>query len=201
MPQIWHATTTTRATAWKHATATGCVDATDLACNDNNACNGVETCDLQPDALMPQIWHATTTTRATAWKQGTLQPDASMHDLDATTTIISLRLALRRALTGACNCAEHATPVQPETCNARAATVVTAWKDATLRIGCVEGTALVCDDGNACAAGEFCNEDPTRRPMRQGTALVCDDGEFCNGVETCDDATGCVDGTASLCSR
>ena len=24
---------------------TGCVAATDLACNDNNACNGVETCD------------------------------------------------------------------------------------------------------------------------------------------------------------
>ena len=35
--------------------ATGCVDGTALVCDDGNACDGVETCEMQPDALKAQL--------------------------------------------------------------------------------------------------------------------------------------------------
>jgi hypothetical protein len=60
----------------------------------------------------------------------------------------------------------------------------------------VAGTALTCDDGDACNGVETCD---ALLGCVAGTALTCDDGDACNGVETCDALLGCVAGAPLEC--
>jgi hypothetical protein len=88
---------------------------------------------------------------------------------------------------------------------------------------CTPGTALTCDDGNACTAdacdegtgcvnapladGTSCSDGDTCNGAEMcgggicgaGTPLSCDDSNACNGVETCTQTSGCVSGTAPSC--
>ena len=63
---------------------------------------------------------------------------------------------------------------------------------------CVPGVALICDDGDACNGQELCaSPEGTCAP---GVAVVCDDGDPCNGQERCAPADGaCLPGVAPTC--
>ena len=49
-------------------------------------------------------------------------------------------------------------------------------------------TAVPCNDGNACTAGEVCADGA----CQGGAAMVCDDGNPCTD-DSCDPAMGCID--------
>jgi len=62
--------------------------------------------------------------------------------------------------------------------------------------GCfqVNNTAS-CSDGNACTAGDVC----TAGACTSGGLIQCSDGDPCNGLETCDPESGCLPGTPLDC--
>jgi hypothetical protein len=87
-------------------------------------------------------------------------------------------------------------------------------------VGCMDGSALDCDDGNACTIdscaaeggclnesivcddGDACNGVETCNPemgCEQGEPLACGDGDICNGVESCDSELGCLMGQSLDC--
>jgi hypothetical protein len=70
-----------------------------------------------------------------------------------------------------------------ETCNAQ--------------VGCVQGTAVNCDDGIGCTFDQ-CN-DPVGTCSHYSQDFVCDDGLFCNGQEVCG-PSGCKAGTPAVCN-
>jgi hypothetical protein len=51
-----------------------------------------------------------------------------------------------------------------------------------------------CDDASACTSGDVCTAGAC-----VGTAVQCDDNNACNGVETCDPAFGCQIGVTPIC--
>jgi hypothetical protein len=63
--------------------------------------------------------------------------------------------------------------------------------------GCLDGTAVDCDDLVDCTA-DSCNETDDQCDHLPDNAQ-CDDGLYCNGEELCDVHSGCVDGAAVDC--
>ncbi|MGE0790417.1 MAG: MYXO-CTERM sorting domain-containing protein [Sandaracinaceae bacterium] len=63
---------------------------------------------------------------------------------------------------------------------------------------CMAGTALDCDDANACTT-DTCDMTAgcMNAPVFAGTS--CSDGDMCNGDETCDGSGACMTGTALDC--
>lgn len=73
--------------------------------------------------------------------------------------------------------------------------------DETCNVGtgtCVAGTAPNCNDGVACTA-DSCNE-ATDSCDNEPSDAACSDSKFCTGLETCDPVDGCQAGTPPSCS-
>src|SRR5437867_2978074 len=196
----------------------GCVNApiarcctADADCDDGDACNGLETCDVANQTCQagtPVVCEdndvCTTNTCDHATGACSFPPiagccnvDPDCNDNDACTT-------------DTCDTVQHVCNHTPavtrddgifcnglETCNPQDGT-------------CVPGSAPTCDDGMVCTA-DSC--DPAANNNAGGcvnapiagcctTDADCDDGDVCSGTETCDTNTGaCQNGTPLVCDN
>ena len=181
----------------------------DADCDDGDACNGVETCDVANQTCQagtPVVCNdgdvCTTDTCDHATGLCSFPPVAGCCNVDADCDDQDL------CTTDACDTVQHVCNHTPavtcddglfcnglETCNPQDGT-------------CVLGTPPTCDDGMVCTA-DSC--DPTANNNTGGcvnapiagcctTDADCDDHDVCTGTETCEVATGmCHPGTAMVC--
>lgn len=64
--------------------------------------------------------------------------------------------------------------------------------------GCIDGTAINCDDGINCTVDDC--DDGAGECTHDTDNDLCQDGLFCNGTETCNATQGCLNGTVVACS-
>ncbi len=64
--------------------------------------------------------------------------------------------------------------------------------------GCLAGTAPDCSDSISCTV-DSCDE-PSDTCVHEADHSACDNGLYCDGYETCDETLGCQDGIAVFCS-
>ncbi len=170
------------------AAGIGCTS--DADCGDGNACNGVETCDLEAGAC--------------AAGPPLMCNDGNPCTADACDAAIGCTAAPVADGTG---CSDGNACNGGETCQAGSCAAGTPLScsdgDACNGVescdpstGCVAGTPVVCSDGNPCNGVESCQAGS----CAAGTPLSCSDGDACNGVESCDPSAGCVAGTPVVCS-
>ncbi len=151
------------------------------ACDDNNACNGVETCDPDTGECLPGTPLVCNDNNACNGVE-TCDPDTGC--VPGTPLVCGDNNACNGVET--CNPATGCVPGTPLVCNDNnACNGVETCNPAT---GCVPGTPLVCGDNNACNGVETC--DPAEGCV-PGTPLVCNDNNACT-TDTCNPASGCV---------
>jgi hypothetical protein len=143
-----------------------CTAGTPVVCDDGNACNGNETCSP--------------TTGACLAGQPPLCEDG--NPCNGTETC-DPTLGCVAGAPLVCNDANPCNGV--ESCN-------------PLTGGCLPGIPL-CDDLNPCNGTEVC--DPVTATCSPGTPVDCDDKQLCNGVETCDPATGACKAGVPKCDN
>ncbi len=172
----------------------GCIPCTqDSDCDDQDACNGQETC-VNNQCLPGTALNCDDGNDCT---QDSCNPaDGCHNDAVADGTECGARFCSGQdwvrqvCASGACTgsevvetCASATTCLSAETCDPTG--------------GCLAGSPAPdgtgCDEGDG-QDGEWCNSS-CRNGVCTTTAADCDDGLFCNGLETCDDSSGCVAGT------
>jgi hypothetical protein len=191
---------------------------TDLQCNDNVFCNGLETCNVAAGVCVP----------------GT--PPTCDDGVACTADVCdqSLDQCVNTPDNGACDnglfCdgAETCHPTlgcqngTPPDCDDTVACTIDVCNEDADRCestpdngacdnglycdgaetchplnGCQNGTAPDCNDGVSCTA-DSCNEATDSCDHAPGDAF-CDDGLYCNGAETCDPLNDCEAGTPPDC--
>ncbi len=206
-------------------TADSCDEATfgcehlvdDTVCDDDQLCNGAESCDAQLDCqpgVAPAVGDGVACTT-----------DSCDEDIDA---------VVHAPDDAACDDGSFCTGA--ETCDATLGCQVGAPPDCDDRIACTVDSCnadlsacthvtddAFCDDGQFCNGLELCNaltdcEPGTAPPVDDGIACTadgcneisdtivhtasdaaCDDDMACNGIETCDPQVGCVAGAGLDC--
>jgi hypothetical protein len=183
-----------------------------VVCDDNDVCNGAETCDPGTGSCLP----------------GT-NLDCNDNNVCTTDTCDALLGCLYSPAFGPCDdgspcttgdtCAAGVCVGTPVVCtdNDICNGVETCNPDGN----CQPGTPLTCDDGNACTDDTCdallgCLYTPNTDPCDDGSActtgdvctaglclgapVVCTDGDVCNGDETCNPLTGaCETGVPLNC--
>ncbi len=165
------------------AVPTGC--AADVDCDDDNPCNGAESCTAgectpgTPVDCDDGVECTADTCDATSGECISL-PD---HDLCERGALCDpVEGCRRRACAGPEDCDDGAFCNGAEFCQ---------------RGECQPGSPIECNDGIACTA-DLCDES-TDSCIGQTDDALCNDGNFCNGTETCSPDIGCLPGRPVEC--
>jgi len=167
------------------------------SCDDDNVCNGTESCDSETGSCDPGMdlvcndGNDCTSDSCNALDGCQYAPiaDCCLVDNDCndgnscTDDVCDTVESICLALPNTDPCDDGVACTEGDTCAASE---------------CVPGTPLAdccdvdadCDDGNICNGTEMCNGGT----CSDGEDLECDDGGNCNGTETCDPTEGCLAG-------
>ena len=138
-----------------------CKAGTALSCDNNDACDGLETCDPSQGC-----------------QDGTPVVCGNNNVCDGLETCVPD--------TGECKAGTALSCDNNDTCD--------GLETCDPSQGCQDGTPVVCGNNNMCDGLETC--DPDTGGCKAGTALSCDNNDACDGLETCDPIQGCQDGIA-----
>ncbi|MBL8685725.1 MAG: putative metal-binding motif-containing protein [Myxococcales bacterium] len=162
-----------------------CQGGTPLVCDDGDACNGAETCDARMGCQ-----------RATPLRcddgmfcNGTETCDRARGCVPGAPPACDDRVT---CTVDSCNETRRACDNVPNGMLCGAGQVCNPMMGC-VTMGCTRNEQ--CDDGNVCNGSETCSSGV----CNAGTPLRCDDGNRCNGTETCDTRMGCRPGTALVC--
>ncbi|MCP4679599.1 MAG: hypothetical protein GY854_29725, partial [Deltaproteobacteria bacterium] len=188
--------------------STACTDCTgNLACDDADACNGLETCNAgQCETGTPLVCDDSdvcngdeTCDPASGCVSGTALDcdDGSLCTNDSCDSTLGCQNTVITCDDGdACtnDSCNPATGCQtaPVDCDDGSACTVDSCDTV---LGC-QTAPVDCDDDNVCNGTETCNPATGCQP---GTPLVCDDGNVCNGNEWCQSTQGCLNGSPLNC--
>jgi hypothetical protein len=191
----------------------GVCTGTPVPCGDNDACNGVETCDPVTGICNPGV-------PPTCDDGNPCTDDACDPALGCIFTDNSLSCDDGSVCTTGDTCVGGVCAGTPVPCNDNDACNGVESCDPVA--GCLPGTALDCDDNNPCTSdfcdpvlgclhtplssgacddGDLCTSgDSCVAGVCAGTPVVCSDGNICNGVELCNPADGtCQPGVPVSC--
>jgi hypothetical protein len=187
-------------------------------CNDDEFCNGVETCDetLGCQAGTPPNCNDGVTCTTDACNEASdactnTPDDVVCYDGEFCNGAESCDETLGcqagtppncndgvACTTDACNEASDACTNTPNNALCNDGEFCNGVETCDEENGCEAGTPPNCNDSVACTT-DACNEATDACTNTPNNAL-CNDGEFCNGVETCDEENGCEAGTAPNCN-
>ncbi len=177
--------------------AAGCVSGTPLECDDGLVCTGTETCDAALGCVSGPP------------PTGCCTSDADCDDGNACNGVETCQTDGGACVSGTvsgsggADC-DDANPCTADSCDpatGECTHVETDCDDANActsevcgAAGACAYTLVDCDDADACTADSCTPADGCAH-----TALPCDDGNACNGLEVCNAAAGCLSGAPVQC--
>ncbi len=198
--------------------AAGACVGTPTVCTDNDACNGLEVCNIGTGLCDPGVplvcgdnnVCTTDTCDATlgcVYTNNTDPCDDNNLCTDSDVCAGGVCAGVLTAAATACNAGNGTVCDGLEMCNPATGACdpgvplvcddnnVCTDDSCDAVLGCqhVNNTGI-CDDGTACTTGDTCTAGAC-----VGVPVICDNGTVCDGLETCDAVLGCQPGTPPDC--